>query len=304
MAVGALLGADHANTVLAAGRADLAVMARPHLADPYLTAHAAARYGRPRTTPWPGQYWRGRPATQVIRRIAPRMQTAAPPPTDAERRAAPAALRAAGRPQPRRLPARRPHARRARRQGGAAARRPVADLPRRCRRSPTAPRRRWRAPACSRRSASLLGLVDGPDFVACLFGALKLGAVVVMANPQLARGRARRHPRLQPRRGSPSSTPRCCRRGKRRRAAAGWSAPPARRRRRSRPARRTRASPPSSPPATTASTTSPPTATTRRSGSSRAAPPGAPRRSCRPTAPTPTPPSATPSAPSAIAPTT
>src|SRR5687767_11129550 len=29
----------------------------------------------------------------------------------------------------------------------------------------------------------LLGLVDGPDFVACLFGALKLGAVVVMANP-------------------------------------------------------------------------------------------------------------------------
>ncbi|HET9765824.1 MAG TPA: benzoate-CoA ligase family protein, partial [Thermoanaerobaculia bacterium] len=32
----------------------------------------------------------------------------------------------------------------------------------------------------------LLGLVDGPDFVACLFGALKLGAVVVMANPQLS----------------------------------------------------------------------------------------------------------------------
>ncbi|HEV8239508.1 MAG TPA: benzoate-CoA ligase family protein [Thermoanaerobaculia bacterium] len=32
----------------------------------------------------------------------------------------------------------------------------------------------------------LLGLVDGPEFVACLFGALKLGAVVVMANPQLS----------------------------------------------------------------------------------------------------------------------
>ncbi|HXT50869.1 MAG TPA: benzoate-CoA ligase family protein, partial [Thermoanaerobaculia bacterium] len=31
----------------------------------------------------------------------------------------------------------------------------------------------------------LLGLFDGPEFVACLFGALKLGAVVVMANPQL-----------------------------------------------------------------------------------------------------------------------
>jgi len=60
MAVGALLGADHANTVLAAGRADLAVMARPHLADPYLTVHAAARYGVA-DYPWPGQYWRGRP---------------------------------------------------------------------------------------------------------------------------------------------------------------------------------------------------------------------------------------------------
>jgi anthraniloyl-CoA monooxygenase len=60
MAVGALLGADHANTVLAAGRADLAVMARPQLADPYLTAHAGARYGYP-GYPWPNQYLRGRP---------------------------------------------------------------------------------------------------------------------------------------------------------------------------------------------------------------------------------------------------
>jgi len=63
MAVGALLGADHANTVLAAGRADLAVMARPHLADPYLTVHAAARYERPEYA-WPGQYWRGRPRSK------------------------------------------------------------------------------------------------------------------------------------------------------------------------------------------------------------------------------------------------
>jgi len=64
MAVGALLGADHANTVLAAGRADLAVMARPHLADPYLTVHAAARYERPEYA-WPGQYWRGRPRKDI-----------------------------------------------------------------------------------------------------------------------------------------------------------------------------------------------------------------------------------------------
>ncbi|HVS03462.1 MAG TPA: bifunctional salicylyl-CoA 5-hydroxylase/oxidoreductase [Thermoanaerobaculia bacterium] len=60
MAVGAILGADHANTVLAAGRADLAVMARPHLHDPYLTLHAAERYEF-WNFPWPGQYLPARP---------------------------------------------------------------------------------------------------------------------------------------------------------------------------------------------------------------------------------------------------
>ena len=46
MAVGAILGADHANTVLAAGRTDLVAMARPHLRDPFLTLHAAQHYER------------------------------------------------------------------------------------------------------------------------------------------------------------------------------------------------------------------------------------------------------------------
>jgi anthraniloyl-CoA monooxygenase len=59
MAVGALLGADHANTVIAAGRADLAVMARPHLREPYLALAAAARYDFP-DVEWPGQYLLGR----------------------------------------------------------------------------------------------------------------------------------------------------------------------------------------------------------------------------------------------------
>jgi len=59
MAVGAILDADNANTVLAAGRADLAVLARPHLADPYLTLHAATKYGV--DLPWPGQYLLGKP---------------------------------------------------------------------------------------------------------------------------------------------------------------------------------------------------------------------------------------------------
>jgi len=59
MAVGAIQGWDHANTVLAAERADLVVMARPHLYDPYLTLHAAAAYGV--DVPWPGQYELGKP---------------------------------------------------------------------------------------------------------------------------------------------------------------------------------------------------------------------------------------------------
>jgi anthraniloyl-CoA monooxygenase len=59
MAVGAIQGWDHANTVLAAERADLAVMARPHLYDPYLTLHAAAAYGV--EIDWPGQYELGKP---------------------------------------------------------------------------------------------------------------------------------------------------------------------------------------------------------------------------------------------------
>jgi len=58
--VGGLLGADHANTVLAAGRTDLAVLGRPHLRDPYLTLHAAEDYDL-EDPAWPGQYLRGRP---------------------------------------------------------------------------------------------------------------------------------------------------------------------------------------------------------------------------------------------------
>ncbi len=60
MAVGAITGADHANTVVAAGRADLAAMARPHLHDAYLTLHAAGHYGY-YAQPWPAQYQLGKP---------------------------------------------------------------------------------------------------------------------------------------------------------------------------------------------------------------------------------------------------
>ena len=55
IAVGAISEADHANSILAAGRADLCALARPHLADPAWTLHEAARIGV-NTLAWPKQY--------------------------------------------------------------------------------------------------------------------------------------------------------------------------------------------------------------------------------------------------------
>lgn len=45
MAVGAIQGADHANTVIAAGRADLCALARPHLSDASLVRRNAQAEG-------------------------------------------------------------------------------------------------------------------------------------------------------------------------------------------------------------------------------------------------------------------
>ncbi|MEZ5714915.1 MAG: bifunctional salicylyl-CoA 5-hydroxylase/oxidoreductase [Paracoccaceae bacterium] len=59
MAVGNIYEADHANSILMAGRADLVAVGRPHLADPYWTAHEAARIGD-RHEPWPLPYLAGR----------------------------------------------------------------------------------------------------------------------------------------------------------------------------------------------------------------------------------------------------
>jgi anthraniloyl-CoA monooxygenase len=55
IAVGAISEADHANSILAAGRADLCAIARPHLADPAWTLHEAARIGIANIE-WPKQY--------------------------------------------------------------------------------------------------------------------------------------------------------------------------------------------------------------------------------------------------------
>jgi len=58
MAVGAVTSADQVNTLLVSGRADLVALARPHLADPYFTLHAAAQAGFEGVT-WPSQYLQG-----------------------------------------------------------------------------------------------------------------------------------------------------------------------------------------------------------------------------------------------------
>lgn len=60
MTVGAITTADQVNTIVASGRADLCVLARPHLADPYWTLHAAAAQGWD-AQPWPVQYTLAKP---------------------------------------------------------------------------------------------------------------------------------------------------------------------------------------------------------------------------------------------------
>ena len=67
IAVGAITDADQANSIIAAGRADLCAVARPHLADPAWTLHEAAKL-QSRAVEWPQQYLSGR--DQMYREIA------------------------------------------------------------------------------------------------------------------------------------------------------------------------------------------------------------------------------------------
>ncbi len=59
MAVGNIQNWDQVNTIIVTGRADLCVLARPHLFDPYLTLHAAA--DQEFEVPWPDQYLPAKP---------------------------------------------------------------------------------------------------------------------------------------------------------------------------------------------------------------------------------------------------
>jgi anthraniloyl-CoA monooxygenase len=73
MAVGAIFEPDHVNSILMAGRADLCALARPHLADPYWTLHAAAQLGFG-DVEWPVQYRQGK--AQLERNLARAAATA------------------------------------------------------------------------------------------------------------------------------------------------------------------------------------------------------------------------------------
>jgi anthraniloyl-CoA monooxygenase len=64
IAVGNVQDFDQANSILLAGRADLVALARPHLADPYFTLHAAAAQGWDDIR-WPKQYQAARPRRMV-----------------------------------------------------------------------------------------------------------------------------------------------------------------------------------------------------------------------------------------------
>ncbi len=66
IAVGAISEVDHVNSIIAAGRADLCAIARPHLADPAWTLHEAAKL-QSRHVSWPQPYLSGR--DQLYREI-------------------------------------------------------------------------------------------------------------------------------------------------------------------------------------------------------------------------------------------
>jgi len=74
IAVGSIFEADHANGIIAAGRADLCAVGRPHLANPAWTLGEAAKLGYTPVT-WPKQYLAGK--QQLERNLERERQLAA-----------------------------------------------------------------------------------------------------------------------------------------------------------------------------------------------------------------------------------
>jgi anthraniloyl-CoA monooxygenase len=65
IAVGAISEADHVNSIIAAGRADLCAIARPHLANPAWTLTEAAKIGYTSMV-WPKQYLSAKPQMESL----------------------------------------------------------------------------------------------------------------------------------------------------------------------------------------------------------------------------------------------
>jgi anthraniloyl-CoA monooxygenase len=74
IAVGSIFEADHANSIIAAGRADLCAVGRPHLANPAWTLTEAAKIGFSAIA-WPKQYLAGK--AQMERNLERERQLAA-----------------------------------------------------------------------------------------------------------------------------------------------------------------------------------------------------------------------------------
>ena len=80
IAVGNITDADQVNSIIAAGRADLVAIGRPHLSDPNWTLHAAAQQGFAGQR-WPVQYYLGRVQLEREVQRAKEMAAAARAPT-------------------------------------------------------------------------------------------------------------------------------------------------------------------------------------------------------------------------------
>ena len=75
IAVGNIFEADHVNSIIASGRADLCALARPHLADSSWTLRAAAAQGYPDQW-WPEPYLSGK--SQLERNLQRAAQATGP----------------------------------------------------------------------------------------------------------------------------------------------------------------------------------------------------------------------------------
>jgi len=89
IAVGNITTADQVNTIVAAGRADLVALARPHLTNPHFTLDASAQYGHTAQR-WPLPY---DAAKDQAMRLAQREKAEA---DDLRRAAAPSSHRGVG----------------------------------------------------------------------------------------------------------------------------------------------------------------------------------------------------------------